>query len=155
MIKTFTHRRHAFVAGVAAAAAALTLAPRPAAAQSAFKIEEASIADIHQAIRGGQTTCQQVVQAYIERAKAYNNTCTALVTADGKPIAPATGAIRAGAPITFPTQTVAVSTIFSRFDEYAGLPFELGRMEPTISDPSVPQQWGMRVGIPNAGQLNA
>ena len=28
-------------------------------------------------------------------------------------------------------------------------------MEPTISDPSVQQQFGMRVGIPNAGQLNA
>ena len=28
-------------------------------------------------------------------------------------------------------------------------------MEPTLSDPSVQQQWGMRVGIPNAGQLNA
>ena len=32
---------------------------------------------------------------------------------------------------------------------------EFGRMEPTISDPSVQQQFGMRVGIPNAGQLNA
>ena len=63
--------------------------------------------------------------------------------------------MRAGAPITFPTQTVAVSTIFPNFSEYAGLPFELGRMEPTLSDPSVQQQWGMRVGIPNAGQLNA
>jgi Asp-tRNA(Asn)/Glu-tRNA(Gln) amidotransferase A subunit family amidase len=28
-------------------------------------------------------------------------------------------------------------------------------MEPTASDPSVQQQFGMRVGIPNAGQLNA
>ena len=93
------------------AAVALTLARVPAAAQSAFKIEEASIAGIQQAIKTGQTTCQQVVQAYIERAKAYNGTCTALVTADGKPIAPATGTVRAGAPLTFPTQTVAVSTI--------------------------------------------
>src|SRR5262249_3369058 len=41
------------------------------------------------------------------------------------------------------------------FQQYAGLPLELGRMEPTISDPSVQQQFGMRVGIPNAGQLNA
>ena len=36
-----------------------------------------------------------------------------------------------------------------------GLPLEYGRMEPTLSDPSVQQQWGMRVGIPNAGQVNA
>ena len=28
-------------------------------------------------------------------------------------------------------------------------------MEPTVSDPSVVQQMGMRVGMPNAGQLNA
>jgi len=28
-------------------------------------------------------------------------------------------------------------------------------MESTISDPAVQQQFGMRVGIPNAGQLNA
>ena len=137
------------------AVTAVLLAPRPAASQSTFKIEEASIAGIQQAIKAGQTTCRQVVEAYIERARAYNGTCTALVTADGKPIAPAKGVVRAGAPITFPTQTVAVSTIFPRFSEYAGLPFELGRMEPTLSDPSVPQQWGMRVGIPNAGQLNA
>ena len=150
---TSTNRRRALWAGMAVTA--VLLAPRPAASQSTFKIEEASIAGIQQAIKAGQTTCRQVVEAYIERAQAYNGTCTALVTADGKPIAPAKGVVRAGAPITFPTQTVAVSTIFPRFSEYAGLPFELGRMEPTLSDPSVPQQWGMRVGIPNAGQLNA
>jgi Asp-tRNA(Asn)/Glu-tRNA(Gln) amidotransferase A subunit family amidase len=154
MITIFTNRRTRSLAG-AALAALLTAMPHTAWSQSAFKIEEASIADIQQAIKSGQTTCQQVVQAYIDRAKAYNGTCTALVTADGKPIAPAKGAIRAGAPITFPTETVAVGTIFPRYTDYAGLPLELGRMEPTISDPGVQQQWGMRVGIANAGQLNA
>src|SRR6185295_9545038 len=39
--------------------------------------------------------------------------------------------------------------------DYTGLPLELGRMEPTLSDPAVQQEFGMRVGIPNAGQLNA
>ncbi len=91
----------------------------------------------------------------LERAKAYNGVCTALVTADGKPIPAATGAIRAGAPLTFPTQTFPITSVVPNYSEYSGLPLELGRMEPTISDPSVPQQWGMRVGIPNAGQLNA
>jgi amidase len=154
MMTTFTNRRpRALLAP--AAAAALVLVPHTVWSQTTFKIEEASIAGIQQAIKSGQTTCRQVVEAYIERARAYNGTCTALVTADGKPIAPAKGAVRAGAPITFPTQTVAVSTIFPKFGEYAGLPFELGRMEPTLSDPSVQQQWGMRVGLPNAGQLNA
>jgi Asp-tRNA(Asn)/Glu-tRNA(Gln) amidotransferase A subunit family amidase len=154
MMTTLTNRRcRALLAP--AVAAALVLVPHAVQAQSTFRIEEASIAGIHQAIKAGQTTCRQVVEAYVERARAYNGTCTALVTADGKPIAPAKGAVRAGAPITFPTETVAVSTIFPRYGEYAGLPFELGRMEPTLSDPGVQQQWGMRVGIPNAGQLNA
>jgi len=135
--------------------AVLALVPRAAAAQGQFRIEEATIADVHSAIKSGQTTCQAVVQAYIDRAKAYNGTCTRLITADGGPIPPATGPVRAGARITFPTATVAVSSVFPNYREYAGPPFELGRMEPTISDPGVQQQFGMRVGVPNAGQLNA
>ena len=55
----------------------------------------------------------------------------------------------------FPTTTVPVTSLFPNYSEYAGLPLELGRMEPTKSDSSVQQQVGMRVGIPNAGQLNA
>jgi amidase len=137
------------------AAALLALLPATAAAQAAFRIEEASIAATHGAITAGQTTCRAIVQAYLDRARAYNGTCTALVTADGAPVPPATGAIRAGRPLSFPTETVPVTSIFPRYGEYAGLPLELGRMEPTISDPSVQQQVGMRVGIPEAGQLNA
>ena len=100
-------------------------------------------------------TCTGIVQAYIDRAKAYNGTCTALVTKDGKPIAPAKGAIRAGAPMSFRHRHGAVSDFLPNFDQYAGPPLEFGRMETTLSDPGVQQQFGMRVGIPNAGQLNA
>src|SRR5262245_44688995 len=75
----------------------------PAQAQNQFRIEEASIADIQRAIKSGQTSCRAVVQAYIDRAKAYNGTCTALVTKDGAPIPPVSGAVRAGAPLEFPT----------------------------------------------------
>jgi Asp-tRNA(Asn)/Glu-tRNA(Gln) amidotransferase A subunit family amidase len=120
-----------------------------------FQIEEASIADIHNAIKSGQTTCRAVVQSYIDRTKAYNGICTALITADGAPIPATAGAVRAGAPTRFPTATVPVTSLFPNYADYAGLPLELGRMEPTKSDPSVQQQVGMRVGIPNAGQLNA
>jgi amidase len=120
-----------------------------------FHVEEATIAGVHAAITSGQTSCRAIVEAYINRAKAYNGVCTALVTADGAPVAPATGAIRAGAPLTFPTQTVAASTVFPDLDRYAGLPLDFGRMESTISDPTVMQQTGMRVGIANAGQVNA
>ena len=120
-----------------------------------FHVEEATIAGIHTAITTGQTSCRAIVEAYVNRAKAYNGVCTSLVTADGAPIAAATGAVRAGAPLTFPTQTVAVSTVFPDLNLYAGLPLDLGRMESTVSDPAVMQQTGMRVGIPNAGQVNA
>jgi amidase len=133
----------------------IAMAPRLMAQQGQFHLEEATISDIQNAIKSGQMTCQGIVQAYLNRAKAYNGTCTALMTKDGAPIPQTTGVVRAGAPLKFPTSTVAVSTVFPNYDKYAGLPFELGRMEPTISDPSVQQQFGMRVGIPNAGQLNA
>ena len=63
--------------------------------------------------------------------------------------------VRAGAPLRFPTQTVKASTILPDLDKYQGAPIEFGRMEPTASDPSVQQQFGMIVGIPNAGQVNA
>ncbi|HEY7447420.1 MAG TPA: amidase family protein, partial [Vicinamibacterales bacterium] len=65
------------------------------------------------------------------------------------------GTVRAGAPLRFPTNTVAVSTLLPDFEKYAGPPVELGRMEPTASDPDVQQQYGMTVGTPGSGQINA
>ena len=126
-----------------------------ASAQSAFQIEEATIGDIQRAIRQGETTCVQVVEAYVERARAYNGICTQLVTADGGRVAPGPGAVRAGAPIEFPAATVPVRDILPDYDDYRGLPIELGRMEATRSDPGVQQQYGMVVGMKDAGQLNA
>ena len=126
-----------------------------ASAQSAFQIEEATIGDIHRAIRQGETTCVQVVEAYVERARAYNGICTQLVTADGGPVAPGRGAVRAGAPTEFPATTVPVREILPGYDDYRGLPIEFGRMEATRSDPGVQQQYGMVVGMEDAGQLNA
>jgi Asp-tRNA(Asn)/Glu-tRNA(Gln) amidotransferase A subunit family amidase len=131
------------------------LVPRLSIAQGAFAVEEKTIAELHDAIRSGATTCENVVERYIERAKAYNGMCTALVTADGKPIAPAHGTVRAGKPLEFPTETVPVASVLPDFARYTGPPVEFGRMETTASDPTVQQQFGMRVGIPNAGQLNA
>jgi Asp-tRNA(Asn)/Glu-tRNA(Gln) amidotransferase A subunit family amidase len=120
-----------------------------------FRLEEATIDELHAAIKAGAITCVQIVQHYLDRARAYNGVASALVTDDGKPVAPATGTVRAGAPLRFPTETVDVSTLFPDLDEYRGKPLELGRMESTASDPSVQQQYGMIVGIPNAGQVNA
>src|SRR5688572_27636441 len=112
-----------------------------------FHLLEATIADVHRGIQGGQLTCRALVQAYINRARAYNGTCNQLVTQDMAPkflpdyaeyaaAAAATASVPPGDPRKTP-------------------PIEFGRMEPTASDPSVQQQFGMTVGIPNAGQLRA
>lgn len=121
----------------------------------AFHLQEATITDVQQAIQKGETTCQAVVQAYIDRAHAFNGICTRLVTKDGASIPAAPGAVRAGSPIKFPTTTVAAGEILPNFDQYKGMPLEYGRMEPTQSDASVQQQYGMVVGVSNAGQVNA
>jgi Asp-tRNA(Asn)/Glu-tRNA(Gln) amidotransferase A subunit family amidase len=120
-----------------------------------LSIDEVTIEGVHRAIQSGETTCKDVVQAFVERAKAYNGVCTALISPDGSDVPAATGYVRAGSPLVFPTETVAASTVFPDLDEYRGLPLEHGRMEATKSDPSVFTQMGMRVGLPNAGQLNA
>jgi amidase len=138
----------------ALASALFALAPALVLGQG-FNVEESTIAGTHKAIKAGEITCKGVVQAYLDRVKAYNGTCTALVTKNGKSIAPAKGAMRAGSPIPFPTTTVAASTYLPDLDQYQGPPLEFGRMEATLSDPTVQQQWGMRVGMPDAGQVNA
>lgn len=120
-----------------------------------FRVEEATIADLHAAIRAGRTTCVDVVRQYIARVRAHNGVCTRLVTADGAPVAAGPGAVRAGAPMAFPSETVRAADILPDFDRYRGPPLEYGRMEPTASDPSVLQQYGWVVGIPDAGQVNA
>ena len=102
-------------------------------ASAQFRIEEASITDIQNAIRDGRTTCQGVVQTYLDRAKAYNGACTALVTKIGEAVPAATGMIRAGAPLVYPTKTIAASTLFPNLEQYTGPPLEFGRMEAKVA----------------------
>ncbi|MYC36637.1 MAG: amidase [Chloroflexi bacterium] len=120
-----------------------------------FQLVEATIDELHTAIQAGDTTCVAVVEEYISRARAYNGVSSMLVTEDGAPVVPAAGAVRAQSPIEFPTETVKASDVLPDLDKYQGPPLEFGRMEATASDPSVSQQFGMIVGVPNAGQLNA
>ena len=120
-----------------------------------FQVEEATIADLHQAIAEGRTTCVQVVEQYIARIKKYNGPSSLLVTKDGADISPSKGVIRAGQPIIFDQNTVKASELFPDLDQYQGPPLEFGRMEATASDPGVMQQFGMIVGKPSAGQVNA
>src|SRR5579885_3507483 len=153
-------RRTNIAAGAAAAAGVglilLYAGPPKIAAQGfTFHLQEATISDIHQAIRTGQITCRQLVQLYINRARAYNGTSDRLITRDGAPVPQAYGYVRAGAPIKFPTETVAITSLVPDFDQYAGPPLEFGRMEPTATDPAVQQQYGMTIGTPNSGKINA
>ena len=120
-----------------------------------FRLEEATIADLHAAIQAKQTTCVEIVQGYIDRVRAYNGVPSVLVTEDGGPIPEATGTFRGGQPIRFPTETVKASDIFPDLERYRGKPLEFGRMEPTASDPTVQQQYGMIVARRKAGQVNA
>jgi amidase len=125
------------------------------AGSNLFRLEEATIDELHQAIKDGRTTCLAVVRHYIDRVRAFNGVASALVTQDGAAVPEATGTVRAMAPLRFPSQTVKASDVLPHLDKYKGPPLEFGRMEPTASDPEVQQQFGMVVGIPNAGQVNA
>ncbi len=127
----------------------------PDQSSPAFQLEEATIAGLHAAIQAGQITLVHVVQHYIKRVQAFNGVSSMLMTADGAPVPPAAGTVRAGAPLAFPTQTVNAATLLPDLDQYQGPPLEFGRMEATASDPAVQQQFGMIVGIPNAGRVNA
>lgn len=131
------------------------LAATPLFAQSDFQVEEASIESMHQAIKSGATTCANIIQSYVQRARAYNGICTKLVTKDGAKVKPGKGIVRAGAPLKFPADTVAAATLLPDFDQYKGLPIEYGRMEATQSDPKSQQQYGMVVGMADAGGVNA
>jgi amidase len=120
-----------------------------------FQLEEATIAQLHDAIRAGETTCVKVVEHYLSRVRSFNGVASQLVTRDGADVRFAEGAVREGAPLKFPTQTLPASHFFPEYDKYQGKPLEFGRMEATASDPSVQQQYGMIAGIPNASQVNA
>lgn len=86
--------------------------------------------------------------------RAYNGPASLLVTEDGAEIPQATGAVRAGSPLRFPTQTVKISDVLPDLDKYKGPPIEYGRMDATASDPNAQQQFGMIVGQAKAGQVN-
>jgi amidase len=60
--------------------AAMLCAHEPAAVadpvpERRFHLEEATIADVHRAIRAGQITAERVVNLYFKRIDAYNGTC--------------------------------------------------------------------------------
>src|SRR5688572_7386989 len=143
--------RSAAIRSLWVATASLCIAP----AFATMPLVESSIDDIQDAIRAGKTTCKEVVEGFVARAKAYNGICTKLVTENGQKIVKVPGTMRNGSPLAFPVETLAVSKLVPDYAKYTGPKPDFGRMEPTMSDPSVYQQFGQVVGIPNARQVNA
>src|SRR4029077_977233 len=88
----------------------------------AFRLEEATIDDLHAAILSGATTVVAVVQCYLARVRAYNGVASMLMTQDGAPVAEVPGVTRAGKALKFPTQTLKASTILPDLDKYKGPP---------------------------------
>ena len=131
----------------------LSINPMPIEKQK-FNLVEASIADLHGAIKSGDVTLVEVVQSYLDRVKAYNGVSSMLVTEDGSDIASVPGVIRGGQTIEFPTKTIKVDDVLPNREDYKGPPLEFGRMEKTASKEDAYQQFGMIAGIPNAGQVN-
>jgi len=123
--------------------------------KDSFEVVEASIDDLHNAIRNEQITVVQVVKKYIDRIRAYNGVSSMLVTEDGRDVHESTGLVRGGVQLKFPRETKKITEVLPDFEKYSGPPLEFGRMETTVSKPDVYQQFGMIAGIPRAGQVNA
>ena len=120
-----------------------------------FSVEEATIEDLHRAIQEKRVTCVQVVQQYLARIQQYNGPSSLLVTESGQDIDSTKGVVRGGEAICFDRKTIQASQLLPDLDQYQGPDLEFGRMEATASDPGVMQQFGMILGKPNSGQLNA
>jgi amidase len=93
-----------------------------------FRLEEATIDELHAARKSGETTVRATVEHYIARVRAFNGPASMLVTEDGADIPAATGAVRGGKPIQFPTKTMKMSDLVPDLDKYKGPPLEYGRM---------------------------
>ena len=107
------------------------MTPEPGAQDRPFRLDEATIDGLHAAIKAGRTTVVEVVQHYIDRARAYNGVASLLVTEDGLPVPETRGAVRALGPLRFPAETVKAGAILPDLHKYQGPPLEYGRMDPT------------------------
>ncbi len=132
------------------------MAAEPVARSNYFQLEEATIDELHQAIRAGRTTCVAVVEHYLARVRAYQRRRKRARDRGwraGRRRRP--DGARGGAAAVSHRKPSRPPRILPDLDQYQGPPLEFGRMEATASDPAVQQQFGMIVGIPNAGQVNA
>jgi amidase len=67
--------RRAALGGLLGIVAALGVVPAASASRKDFRIEEATIADIQDAILDREVTTTEIVKLYLERIRAYNGTC--------------------------------------------------------------------------------
>lgn len=81
-----------------------------------FFVFEASISDLHAAIKNAEITCEQVVLQYLERVRAFNGPSSLLVTPTGDKAPEVPGKVRGGQRLRFPTQTIPASEIFPDLD---------------------------------------
>ena len=131
------------------------MTPAPDAQDKPFRVDEATIDELHAAIKSGRTTCRRGRPA-VHRPRARLQRRRQPARDRGRrPDTGDDGRRARMAPLRFPTETVKASTVLPDLHKYTGPALEFGRMEATASDPSVPQQYGMIVGKPNAGQVNA
>src|SRR5881394_1488873 len=73
-----TMRRLSWMAPLVAVALVLLLAPLDARAFDLVRYEEATIADIHAALKAKTLTCRALVQMYLDRIEAYDKKGPAL-----------------------------------------------------------------------------
>ncbi|HEY3224649.1 MAG TPA: amidase [Pseudolabrys sp.] len=128
---------HALFSFAPPSAYAQSAKPAPAGKASApwkFRLEEARIEDIHRAIKSRQITCEQLVQAYINRIRAYDGMCVAPVN---------------------PNDASDAKNFFPDIAKYTGTPLQPGVMQATVSDPAKQQTYGYIRGVKNAGQLRS
>ena len=59
------------------------MADQPSVQDKPFRLGEATIDELHQAIKAGRTTCVAIIEHYIARVRAFNGVACALVTEDG------------------------------------------------------------------------
>jgi amidase len=120
-------RSKIFMLGICSAmlcAAHLGLVAKAASAPR-FHLEEATIADVHRAIRAKEITAEQLVQHYFKRIGAYNGTCV-----KGE-VDPATGLMLGEiAPIENAGQVNAYMTLNIRGKR--------SKTDPADNDPTVP-----------------
>src|SRR5262245_18012962 len=100
--------------------AALAFGAGALQASAQFQLQEATFDSMHAAIKSGEITCKQVIEGYLARARAYDGICSVPVTESGGKLPKVTGATRAGVPLAFPTQSVALRSRVPDFDQYTG-----------------------------------